>query len=77
MEYSATIMRGVEEFDPALTLIPKTLRDAGLLKYMPSTSANWTGDPSKAGDGIDRLASAVNGLLNGSIAPGSIVTGIP
>jgi len=77
MEYSGTVMRGVEEFDAALTLIPKTLRDAGLLKYIPSASADWAGDPAKAGDAIDRLAAVVNGLLNGSVTPGSVLTGIP
>jgi len=77
LEYSAMILSGVEGFDPALGLLPKTLRDAGLLAYLPSTPSNWAGDPTKAGDALDRIASAVNGLLDGSIPPGTIATGIP
>lgn len=54
------------------------LEKPGLMSYVPGTPADWAVPvPTNQQDVDDRLASAVNGLLDGSIAPGSVAGGIP
>jgi hypothetical protein len=76
--YAALAMLGsASGIDPALSTTVGGLHGAASLFYTPAVPANWGGAaPTRTSEATDRLAAAVNGLLDGSILPGTIATGI-
>lgn len=53
----------LQDLEDAATAAQASADGAAAAAYVPTTSADWVGDPADIQEALDRLASAVAGLL--------------